>query len=70
MVAYAWALQFLVDKVNLPTEGQPHLLAGSMIELQEEKCYIPFSNEDVFQDMALPEETPIILPEGVMPQST
>ena len=71
MVAYAQDLQFWAEKVNLPTGGQPHLLAGSMIELWEEmKCYLFFSVEDVFQGMALPEETPIILPKEVMPQST
>ena len=32
-VAYGWALQFWVEKVNPPTGGKPCLLAGSMIEL-------------------------------------
>ena len=27
-VAYAWALQFWAEKVNLPTGSKPHLLAG------------------------------------------
>ena len=36
MVAFAQALQFWVEKVNLPTGGKPCLLVGSMIELQEE----------------------------------
>ena len=59
MVAYARALQFWAEKVNLPTRDQPHLLAGSMIELWEEmKYYLSFSNKDVFQGMALPEEPP------------
>ena len=70
MVAYAQALQFWAEKVNLPTGGKPHLLAGSMIELQEEmECYLSFSNEDVFKGVALPEETPAISPKEVTPQS-
>ena len=71
MVAYTWALQFWVEKVNLPTGGKPCLLAGSMIELQEEmECYLSFYDEDVFKGIALPEETPIIPPKEVTPQST
>ena len=70
MAAYAQALQFWVEKVNLPTEGKPHLLAESMIELWEEmECYLSFSNEDMFKGIAPPEETPIIPPEEVTPQS-
>ena len=34
MVAYAKALQFWVEKANLPTEGKPHLLAGSVVEFR------------------------------------
>ena len=42
-VAYACALQFWVEKVNLPTEGEPHLLVGRMIELWKEmECYLSF----------------------------
>ena len=56
-MAYAQALQFLVEKTNLPTQGPPCLLAGSIVELREEmKCYISFSDEDVFSGMAIPEE--------------
>ena len=48
-----------LEKANLPTGGKPHLLLGSVVELQEEmKCYISFSAEDVFNGIALPEETP------------
>ena len=57
MVAYAKALQFWVEKANLPTQGQPCLLARSIVELREEmKCYVSFSDEDVFSGVALPEE--------------
>ena len=70
-VAYASALQFWAEKVNLPTGGKPCLLVGSMIELWKEmECYLSFSNEDVFKGVALQEETPIIPSEEVTPQST
>ena len=70
MVAYVQALQFWVEKVNLPTGGRPCLLAGSMIELWEEmECYLSFSDEDMFKGIALPEETPTISPKEVTPQS-
>ena len=45
-------------------------LAGSMIELCEEiECYLSFSNEDVFEGVTLPEETPTISPEEVTPRA-
>ena len=70
MVAYTCALQFWAEKVNPPTEGKPHLLVGSMIELWEEmECYLSFSNEDVFKGIAPPEVTSIIPPEEVTLQS-
>ena len=58
MVAYAQDLQFWVEKTNLPTQGQPHLLVGSVLELREEiKCYVSFPDEAIFSSMALPEES-------------
>ena len=69
-VAYAQALQFWVEKVNLPTEGIPHHLAGSVIELWEEmECYLCFSDDDVFKGVAPLEETSFIPPEEVTPQN-
>ena len=60
MVAYAQALQFWVEKANLLNQGQPCLLAGSVVELREGmKCYISFSYEDIFSGMALLEEPSI-----------
>ena len=54
MVVYTQALQFWAEKANLPTQGQPHLLVGSIVELREEmKCYVSFSDQDVFSGMAL-----------------
>ena len=71
MVAYTQALQFWAEKVSLPIGGEPCLMAGSMVELQEEMgCYLSFSNEDVFEGIVLPEEAPTIPPEEVTPQST
>ena len=58
MIAYAQALQFWAEKANLPTQGQPHLLAGSVLELREEmKHYISFPNEAVFSSM-VPQRNP------------
>ena len=69
MAAYAWALQFWAEKTNLPTGGKPHLLAGSIVELQEEmKFYVSFSDEDVFNGIAFPEEPPIIPPKEATPE--
>ena len=60
MVVYAKALQFWMEKVNLPTQGQPHLMAESVVELREEmKHYVSFTDEDIFSDMAFLEETPV-----------
>ena len=72
-MAYTKALQFWAEKANLPNEGQPCLLAGSVVELREEmKCYISFTDEDIFSGVALPEESPITQPkkatlEGAQP---
>ena len=53
------------------TGGKPYLLDGSVIELQEEmEWYLSFSDEDVFKGIALLEETPVISPKEVTPQST
>ena len=68
-VAYAQALQFWAEKVDPPTGGKPCLLVGSGIELWEEmKCYLSFSNEDVFKGIALPEETPSSHPRRSLPR--
>ena len=68
-MAYATALQFWAEKANLPTEGQPCLLVGSIVELREEmKCYVSFSDENVFSGLALPEESPITPPKEATPK--
>ena len=46
MVAYAQALQFWAEKATLPTQGQPCLLVGSILELREAmECYVSFPDE-------------------------
>ena len=57
MVAYAQALQFWAEKADLPSQGLPHLLAGSVLELREAmECYIPFPDKAVFSSVSLPKE--------------
>ena len=48
--------QVWAEKANLSTQGQPHLLVGSILDLREEiKCYISLPDETIFSGMALPE---------------
>ena len=55
MVAYAQTLQFWLWKVDLPTQGQPCLLAGSILEQREAmECYVSFPNNAFFSGVALP----------------
>ena len=69
-VAYAQALQHWVEKTDPPARGKLHLLAESMKELRKElKCYLSFSNEEVFKGLALPEEMSAALVEEAIPQS-
>ena len=68
-VAYTKALQLWAEKANLPTEGQPCLLAGSIVELKEEmKCYISFTDKDVVNGVTLPEESPVTQPKEATPR--
>ena len=70
MVAYTWALQFWVEKANLPSLGQPHLLAGSVLELREVmKCYVSFHDNAMFGSMALPEGSLTDQPEATASRS-
>ena len=70
MVAYAKALQFWAEKANLPAQGQPHLLAGSIVELGEEmKHYVSFTDEDIFSAVTLLEESPVTQPKEATPKS-
>ena len=69
-VAYAQALQFWVEKADLPTLGQPCLLAGSILELREAmKCYISFPNNAIFGGVALPDESLTTQLEKTIPES-
>ena len=69
MVAYAKAFQFWMEKANLPSQGQPCLLAGSIVELKEMKLYVSFTDEDVFSGVALLEESPVTQPKEATPRS-
>ena len=70
MVAYAQALQFWVEKAYLPTQDQPHLLAGSVVELRKDmKCYVSFPDKVIFSGMALPEEPSTTQPKEATPES-
>ena len=54
----------------MPTGGRPLLLAESVKELQEEmRCYLSFSDKEVFKDMVLPEEMSAIPTEEANTQS-
>ena len=56
MIVYAHALQYWVEKSDLPTWGQPCQLAESVKELQEEmKCYLSFLDREVFEGVTPPE---------------
>ena len=69
-VAYAQALQFWAEKVDLPTGGRPRLLVESVKEFQEEMRFYPsFLDKEVFKGMVLPEETSAIPTEEANPQS-
>ena len=51
------ALQYWAEKTDLPTGGQPCLLAESVKELWEEmRCYLSFSGKEVFEGVTPPEE--------------
>ena len=75
-VAYTQALQFWVEKANLPTLDQPRLVVGSILELREAmKCYISFPNDAIFDGVALPGESltnqlETTIPNSAQPVST
>ena len=49
-----------MEKTDPPTGGQPHLLAESVKELREEmRCYLSFSDKEVFKGVTPLEETSI-----------
>ena len=56
-IAYAQALQCIVEENNPPKRGQPHLLAESIVELRREVgFYLSFTDEEVFWGVELPPE--------------
>ena len=61
MLAYTQALQYWVEKANLPMPGQPHLLARCVQELRWViKPYVAFTDDTILEG-ATPQEE---LPEG------
>ena len=65
MIAYAHALQYWVEKSDLPIGGQPCQLAKSVKELWEEmKCYLSFSDREVFEGVTPLEGMPSSPVEG------
>ena len=57
VVVYARALQHWAEQNNLPAGGEPHLLVKSMLEWREEvKWYLAFTDDEVFQGVALPKK--------------
>ena len=56
-LAYAQALQYWAEKANLPTLGQPHLLARCVQELRwEMRSYITFMDGAVLEEMTPQQE--------------
>ena len=70
-VAYTHALQYWVEKTDLPTGGQPCWLAKSVKELQEKmSCYLSFLDKEVFEGVMPPlEGMPTSLTEEAEPHS-
>ena len=57
VVSYARALQHWAEQNNLPAGGEQCLLAKTILELREEvKWYLSFTDEEVFQGVALPKK--------------
>ena len=70
MVAYAHALQYWVERTNLPTGGQPHWLAKSEKELWEKmSCYLSFLDKEVFEGVTPPGGMPTSPIEEAEPHS-
>ena len=69
-IAYAHALQYCVEKSDLPTGGQPHQLAKSVKELWEKmSCYLSFLDKEVFKGITPLEGMPTTLVKEAEPHS-
>ena len=69
-IVYACAIQYWVEKSNLPAGGQPCWLAESAKELREEmRCYLFFTDYNVFEGVTPPEGTPTDQVEESQPPS-
>ena len=70
-MAYAQALQFWAEKANPPSQGQPHLLVGSVLDLRETmKCYVSFPDKTIFSGIAIPEGPLTTQSEDTAPNNT
>ena len=68
VVVYARALQHWVEQNNPPAEGEPHLLARSVLELREEvKWYLSFTDKEVFSGWLCPRKKKRIVPRPLVP---
>ena len=74
-IAYVQALQYWVEKANLPMPGQPHLLVRCILELREVmESYVSFSDDTVPDGVTSPEGsledvTGVAIPRGTLPTS-
>ena len=69
-IAYAHALQYWAEKSDSPAGGQPCWLAESVKELREEmRCYLSFTDKEVFEGVPPPEGMPTSLVEEFQPPS-
>ena len=70
MVVYAHALQYWVEKSDLPSGGQPCQLAKSVREfLEKMSCYLSFLDKEVFEGVTPLEGMPTSSDEGAEPHS-
>ena len=75
-IAYAQALQYWVEKSNLPMMGQPCLLVRCILKLREMmEWYISFSDDTILDGVALLEgflkdQTKLTVPRDALPTFT
>ena len=70
IIAYAHSLQYWAEKSDPPAGGQPHQLAESVKKLREEmRCYLSFTDKEVFEGVTPLEGMPTSLVEESQPPS-
>ena len=68
-MAYAKALQILAGKGQTAYQRSSTPFSRSVVELREGmKCYISFTDKDIFGGMVLLQESPIIQPKEATPK--